>query len=365
MAATVKRAAAAEAALVGQPWTEATLQAAMAALAQDFQPLTDMRASAGYRHAGGAEPAKALLAGDPARRPLRGAACVVWAWRPGHEPNRPPLVAPHRRRWASACRTNRPTCTWPARALHRRPARTGRHAARRAGPVAAGAWRAEAHRPGRGCAAARRGGRAHRRDIPGANDCGPLVHDDPILAGEAGATLRWLGQPVFAVIATTRDAARRAAARAEGRDPAEPLPPVLTPLQAHAAAAVRGAAPCTWCAATPPRAIAAAPHRFRDTSFDVGGQEQFYLEGQIAYAVPQEDGGMKVWCSPSTPARCSTWWRTRWAWPAHAVQVECRRMGGGFGGKESQSALFACVAALAARGCSARSSCGWTATTTS
>ena len=52
------------------------------------------------------------------------------------------------------------------------------------------------------------------KDIPGANDCGSLVHDDPILAGEAGATLRYLGQPVFAVIATTRDAARRAAAKA-------------------------------------------------------------------------------------------------------------------------------------------------------
>jgi hypothetical protein len=56
---------------------------------------------------------------------------------------------------------------------------------------------------------------------------------------------------------------------------------------------------------------------------------------------------MRVCAAPSTPARCSTWWRTRWR-PAHAVQVECRRMGGGFGGKESQSAVFACVAAMAA-----------------
>jgi xanthine dehydrogenase large subunit len=53
------------------------------------------------------------------------------------------------------------------------------------------------------------------RDIPGPNDCGALVHDDPILAGEVGDTLRYLGQPVFAVVATTRDAARRAAAQAK------------------------------------------------------------------------------------------------------------------------------------------------------
>ena len=70
------------------------------------------------------------------------------------------------------------------------------------------------------------------KDIPGENECGSLVKDDPILAGEAGATLRWLGQPVFAVIARTRDAARRAAARARDVIRADPLPPILTPEQA-------------------------------------------------------------------------------------------------------------------------------------
>jgi xanthine dehydrogenase large subunit len=182
--------------------------------------------------------------------------------------------------------------------------------------------------------------------IPGANDCGPLVHDDPILAGEPGATLRWLGQPVFAVVATTRDAARRAAARAKEVISVDALPPVLDPLKAHAAGQyvvppmhlVRGDARI---------AIDAAPQRFR-TTFTVGGQEQFYLEGQIAYAAPTEAGGMKVWCSTQHPSEMQAVVAHALHRPAHAVQVECRRMGGGFGGKESQSALFACVAAVAA-----------------
>jgi xanthine dehydrogenase large subunit len=127
---------------------------------------------------------------------------------------------------------------------------------------------------------------------------------------------------------------------------ADPLPPILTPKQAHAAGQyvvppmhlVRGDAGT---------ALAAAPHRFT-TTFDVGGQEQFYLEGQISYAVPTENGGMLVWCSTQHPSEMQHLVAHALHIAAHAVHVECRRMGGGFGGKESQSALFACVAAIAA-----------------
>ncbi len=183
-------------------------------------------------------------------------------------------------------------------------------------------------------------------DIPGDNECGSLVKDDPILAGGVGATLRYLGQPVFAVVATTRDAARRAAAQAKAVIRARALPPILTPEAAHAAQQyvvppmhlVRGDARL---------AIERAPHRLK-TRFDVGGQEQFYLEGQISYAVPTEDRGMKVYCSTQHPSEMQHLVAHALHRPAHAVHVECRRMGGGFGGKESQSALFACVAAIAA-----------------
>ncbi len=94
-------------------------------------------------------------------------------------------------------------------------------------------------------------------------------------------------------------------------------------------------------------AIAKAPHRLK-LRFDLGGQEQFYLEGQISYAMPVEDGGMKLWCSTQHPSEMQHLVAHALGRPAHAVQVECRRMGGGFGGKESQCGLFACVAAVAA-----------------
>ncbi len=184
------------------------------------------------------------------------------------------------------------------------------------------------------------------KDIPGANDCGSLVHDDPILAGEPGAALRYLGQPVFAVIATTRDAARRAAALAQDVISATALPPILTPQQAHAAQQYV-VPPMHLARGDAAAALAAAPHRLQ-ASFDVGGQEQFYLEGQISYALPQENGGMQLLCSTQHPSEMQHLVAQALQRPAHAVQVECRRMGGGFGGKESQSALFACVAAIAA-----------------
>jgi xanthine dehydrogenase large subunit len=183
--------------------------------------------------------------------------------------------------------------------------------------------------------------------IPGANDCGPLVHDDPILAGPPGATLRWLGQPVFVVVATSRNVARRVAARARDVIVADPLPPLLDPLQAHAAGQY-AVPPMHLTRGDAHQALDRAPHRWH-TRFAVGGQEQFYLEGQVASAAPAEHGGMKVWCSTQHPSEMQAVVAHALHRPLHAVQVECRRMGGGFGGKESQSALFACVAAVAAQ----------------
>jgi xanthine dehydrogenase large subunit len=185
------------------------------------------------------------------------------------------------------------------------------------------------------------------KDIPGDNECGAIVKDDPILAGEAGAMLRYLGQPVYAVAATTRDAARRAAAYAKKVVQAKALPPILTPEAAHAAGSYV-VPPMTMKRGGARAAIAAAPRRLA-LAFDVGGQEQFYLEGQISYAVPAEDGGMLVYCSTQHPSEMQHVVAHALGVHANAVQVVCRRMGGGFGGKESQSALFACVAAVAAR----------------
>lgn len=181
-------------------------------------------------------------------------------------------------------------------------------------------------------------------DIPGVNDCGSIVKDDPILAdGE----VRYLGQPVFAVVARTRDVARRVAAKAREVLKVEPLPAVIDPLEAHA----KGQyvlPPMQLTRGEARAAIERAPRRLTGT-FEVGGQEQFYLEGQISYAIPRENDGMLVHCSTQHPSEMQHLVAHALGLHAHHVQVECRRMGGGFGGKESQSALFACVAAVAAK----------------
>ncbi|MCV2352328.1 xanthine dehydrogenase molybdopterin binding subunit [Paucibacter sp. Y2R2-4] len=180
-------------------------------------------------------------------------------------------------------------------------------------------------------------------DIPGENNCGPLVHDDPILAGE---TLSYLGQPVFAVIASSRELARRAAALAKTALQIEALPAVLTAKDAHAQGHYV-LPPMHLSRGDAAAALAAAPLRLNG-EWSVGGQEQFYLEGQISYAVPQESQGLLVHCSTQHPSEMQQLLAHALGWASHQVQVQCRRMGGGFGGKESQSALFACVAALAA-----------------
>jgi xanthine dehydrogenase large subunit len=98
----------------------------------------------------------------------------------------------------------------------------------------------------------------------------------------------------------------------------------------------------------PEQALAAAPHRLSGR-VRMGGQDHFYLEGQVAFAVPGEDGDMLVWSSTQHPSEVQHLIAKVLARPHNAVTVEVRRMGGGFGGKETQAAPFACMAALLAR----------------
>ena len=184
-------------------------------------------------------------------------------------------------------------------------------------------------------------------DIPGENNCGPVLHDDPILAdGE----VQYLGQPVFAVIAeTSRSGAPRRRAREKRRRGA--LRTARS--RAHAARsegaqAVRAAAAAS-AARRPGREDRGGAASASQATFEVGGQEQFYLEGQIAYAVPKEHGRHARLQLDAASERDAAGRRAHARLAAHNVVCECRRMGGGFGGKESQSALFACVAALAAQ----------------
>jgi len=178
-------------------------------------------------------------------------------------------------------------------------------------------------------------------DIPGDNDCGAILHDEPILAANE---VHYVGQPVFAVIAQTRDAARRAARLAKVTYAA--LPAVLDPLEAHRQHAYV-LPPLKRRQGDPDAALAHAPFRLSGHS-RVGGQEHFYLEGHISYALPREDDGLQLYCSTQHPSEMQHTVAKMLGLPSNRVVVEMRRMGGGFGGKESQSAVFACIAALAA-----------------
>jgi xanthine dehydrogenase large subunit len=179
------------------------------------------------------------------------------------------------------------------------------------------------------------------QDIPGTNDCGPIIHDDPILAP---GLVQYVGQPIFIVVADTHDHARRAARLAQVTY--EELPAILTP-QAARAAQSYVLPPMLLARGDSAAAFARAPHKVKG-ELTVGGQEQFYLEGQIAYAIPKEDQGMLVLASTQHPSEMQHVVAHALGLHSHHVVVECRRMGGGFGGKESQSALWCAAAAIAA-----------------
>ncbi|MGP9804231.1 xanthine dehydrogenase molybdopterin binding subunit [Paracoccus sp. NSM] len=181
-------------------------------------------------------------------------------------------------------------------------------------------------------------------DLEGVNDVSPSGRgDDPILAD--GLVEFW-GQPVFAVIAETRDQARRAAHKA--RISYDPLPAILDPVAAREAGGAYVTEPLTLRRGDAAGALARAPHRI-DGRLAVGGQDHFYLEGQIALAIPGEDEDMVLHVSTQHPSEVQHMVAHVLGVASHAIVVNVRRMGGGFGGKETQMNLFACIAAVAAR----------------
>jgi xanthine dehydrogenase large subunit len=178
-------------------------------------------------------------------------------------------------------------------------------------------------------------------DIPGENNHGPVVHDDPIFAQEL---VEYAGQSLFAVVATSTEAARRAARLASVDY--EELPFILDiPTALDRSSFILPTR--TLRRGDPDARMKEAPHRLSG-GFSIGGQDHFYLEGQIALALPGEDGTMHVHSSTQHPSEVQRLVAHCLRLKDKDVLVTCRRMGGGFGGKETQPALFACIAALAA-----------------
>ncbi|MFA6964879.1 xanthine dehydrogenase molybdopterin binding subunit [Bosea sp. (in: a-proteobacteria)] len=181
-------------------------------------------------------------------------------------------------------------------------------------------------------------------DIPGANDISSTHrHDEPVFATQ---TILHHRQPLFAVVAMTREAARRAASLAKAVY--DEAAPVLDVASARAAGGALVTDPLKLERGDVAAALAASPRRLKG-SMAIGGQEHFYLESQIALAIPGEEEDMHVFSSTQHPSEVQHMVAQVLGVGSHAVTVEVRRMGGGFGGKETQSNLFACVAALAAR----------------
>ncbi|HEY1227377.1 MAG TPA: xanthine dehydrogenase molybdopterin binding subunit, partial [Ramlibacter sp.] len=179
-------------------------------------------------------------------------------------------------------------------------------------------------------------------DIPGDPVLATFVHDEPIFARD---TVAHVGQVIGLVVADTVMQARRAA-RKVACD-IVPLPAVRDVRQAHAQQSYV-LPPVVVRRGEPEAALARAPHRLSG-QFEVGGQEHFYLEGQVAYAIPMEQGQWHIHSSTQHPGEVQHWVAHALGLENNAVTVECRRMGGGFGGKETQAGHMAVWAALAAR----------------
>lgn len=178
-------------------------------------------------------------------------------------------------------------------------------------------------------------------DVPGLKDIGPVFAGDPLFAD---GKVEYVGQPIFAVAATSFEQAKRAVLLAKIEY--EILPATLEikdaikenffvrPTHMHKKGDFRSA-------------IDGSPNTLTGELY-IKGQEHFYLEGQISYVVPTEDKGMHVYTSSQHPTEVQKLVSEVLDLPINYVQVEVRRMGGGFGGKETQAAPWACMAALLA-----------------
>tara|TARA_B100000579_G_scaffold146895_1_gene119189 strand:+ start:347 stop:2659 length:2313 start_codon:yes stop_codon:yes gene_type:complete len=176
------------------------------------------------------------------------------------------------------------------------------------------------------------------RDIPGRNDVGAVYDGDPIFTDKP----KYFGQPLFAVAATTTELARKAVLKAKITyktskpviDVKEALKKKLFVLKGKKIK--RG---------NPIKKIKKAKNYIKDT-FGLGSQEHFYLEGQIAFVIPQEDNDFKIYSSTQHPSETQQIIAKMLNQKNNTIKVDVRRIGGGFGGKETQSFIFAAICTL-------------------
>lgn len=332
VAAVPTRARKTEQALIGNVWNEQTLKDVLPILAKEFTPISDVRGSAVYRQrlitnllrklfqdslvAGDNEMARTDAASRPISRSLA-----------DREPALP-HESGHKHVTGEAIYVDDATAgqnmleVWPVCSPHARARIIRRDAtAARAVSGVAAVLLAE--------------------DIPGLNDVGAVRHDEILLANEE---VFYHGQIVALVVGETPEICRAAAAMVQVEY--EPLPALLTIDEAIAANSFHTEAN-SICRGDVASALKTSPLRFKG-EFAFGGQDHFYLETQAAWAVRGEDGTMFVSSSTQHPSEVQHIVAHVLGLPMHSVVIECPRMGGGFGGKETQAAMVAALGAVAA-----------------
>ena len=165
------------------------------------------------------------------------------------------------------------------------------------------------------------------KDLPAATDIGPVFDGDPLMVD---SITEYVGQTLFAVVATSHRAAKKAVL--EAKVEYEPLPAIVTVEQA-----------------LEQEQFVRPSHFMMQGHIHMLGQEHFYLEGQVSYVTPCDDGGLEVYTSSQHPSEVQQLVAEVTDLPFHAVSTVVRRMGGGFGGKETQAAAWSCLSAIVAK----------------
>jgi xanthine dehydrogenase large subunit len=182
-------------------------------------------------------------------------------------------------------------------------------------------------------------------EIPGHKDIAPVFDGDPILVD---GQIKFHGQPIFAVLAKTVSQARKAALKASITVENSPSNAACLSIEDAKAKANYVRPPYTMKRGEFDHHYVQSQHQISG-QFTVGGQEHLYLEGQVSLALPDEDGRITIYTSSQHPSEVQKLVAEVLGIKLHKVTVDMRRMGGGFGGKETQAAQWACLAAVLAQ----------------
>jgi xanthine dehydrogenase molybdopterin binding subunit/xanthine dehydrogenase small subunit len=324
VAALPVRARATEAALVGKRWSDSTCEEVLPVLKNEFTPISDVRGSENYR-----------------RQMIAGLLCKFFADEKQVTADRkigrylsprPESVLPHESAHKHVtgeaiyvdddAQQQNMLEVWPVCSPHAHAKILRRDAAdARLMPGISTVLLAE--------------------DVPGLNDVGAVRHDEILLADKE---VLYHGHIVALVVGATQELCRAAAAKVIVEY--EPLPPIFTIEEAIEAGSFHSD-PHHIRRGDVSAALAAAPKNF-EGELSFGGQDHFYLETNAAWAETGEDGTVFISSSTQHPSEVQHIVAHLLDLPMHSVVVECPRMGGGFGGKETQAAMLAALAALAA-----------------